>query len=131
MISQICNSYAEAIRKLRRDSSWKDGKPAFTCDLRYLRCMNELFTMTAHWIEIRGGDLSPQWVLSAFPEQEASIDHQDVCQKILNMQQHIPNGESLLLPMAMISRASLSTFPGTRHVYLMLLIILFFSFCAQ
>ena len=38
---------------------------------------------------------------------------------------YIPNGESILLPMAMISRAFLSTFPATRHVHLMLLIILF------
>ena len=37
--------------------------------------MKEYFAMTAHWIEIRGGELSPQWmlhqrVLGAFPMQE-------------------------------------------------------------
>ena len=96
MLSEISNLYAEEISKLRRDSSWKDAKPAFTCDLWHSRCMKEYFTiMTAHWIEIRGGELSPQWVLrqwvlSAFPVQDASIDHQDECQNMLNIQQLYP-----------------------------------------
>ena len=43
--------------------------------------MKEYFTMTAHWIEIRGGELSPQGVLGAFPLQGASIEHQGACKK--------------------------------------------------
>ena len=90
MLLQIPNLYAEEISKLRRDSSWKDAKPAFTCGLWHSRCMKEYFTMTAHWIEIRGGELSPQWVLrqrvlGAFPVQDASIDHQGECQNMLNI----------------------------------------------
>ena len=51
--------------------------------------------MTAHWIEIRGGELSAQWVLcqqvlGAFPVQDASIDHQGECQNMLNIQQLYP-----------------------------------------
>ena len=134
MLLQISNLYAEGISKLRRDSNWKDAKPAFTCDLWHSRCMKEYFTMTAHWIEIRGGELSPQWVLrqrvlGAFPVQDASIDHQDESQNIFNMQQPYPNGESISLPMAMISRAFLSTFPGTWRGHVMLLIILFWPVC--
>ena len=95
MLLQISNLYAAGISKLRRDSSWKDVKPAFTCDLWHSRCMKEYFTMTAHWIEIRGGELSPQWVLrqrvlGAFPVQDASIDHQGECQNMLNIQQLYP-----------------------------------------
>ena len=95
MVLQISNLYAEGISKLRRDSSWKDAKPAFTCDLWHSRCMKEYFTMTAHWIEIRGGELSPQWVLrqrvlGAFPVQDASMDHQGECQNMLNIQQLYP-----------------------------------------
>ena len=95
MLLQISNLYAEGISKLRRDSNWKDAKPAFTCDLWHSRCMKEYFTMTAHWIEIRGGELSPQWVLrqrvlGAFPVQDASIDHQGESQNIFNMQQPYP-----------------------------------------
>ena len=132
MLLQISNLYAEGISKLGGTSSWKDAKPAFTCDLWHSRCMEEYFTMTAHWIEIRGGELSPQWVLrqrvlGAFPVQDASIDHQGECQNMLNIQQLYPHGESILLPMAMISTAFLSTFPGTWHTHLMLLIILFLA----
>ena len=52
--------------------------------------MKEYFTMTSHWIEIRSGELSPQWalcqrVLGAFLVQDAFIDHQGECQNILNM----------------------------------------------
>ena len=37
--------------------------------------MKEYFAMTAHWVEIHGGELSPQWVLcqrvfGAFPLQD-------------------------------------------------------------
>ena len=95
MLLQISNLYAEGISKLRRDNSWKDAKPAFTCDLWHSRYMKEYFTMTGHWIEIRGGKLSPQWalrqrVLGAFPVKGASIDHQGECQIMLNIQQLYP-----------------------------------------
>ena len=81
IFSQISNLYAEGVRKLRSDNSWKDAKPAFTCDLWHSRCMKEYFTMTAHWIEIREDNLGSKWVLrnrvlGAFPVQEVSIDHQ-------------------------------------------------------
>ena len=51
--------------------------------------------MMDNWIEIRGGELSPQWVLrqwvlGAFLVQDASIDHQGESQNIFNMQQPYP-----------------------------------------
>ena len=62
-IQQVDNSQqsrVELISKLRRDSSWKDVKLAFTYNLWHLRCMKAYFTMTAHWIEIRGGALTTE-----------------------------------------------------------------------
>ena len=64
-----------------------------TCGIR--DCMKEYFTMTAHWIEICGCELSSQWVfcqrvLGAFPVQDASIDHQGECQNMLNIQKLYP-----------------------------------------
>ena len=73
MLLQISNLYAEGISKLRRDSSWKDAKPAFTCDLWHSRCMKEYFTMTAHWIEILVNSVtmgaSPTWRLAQVARQ--------------------------------------------------------------
>ena len=134
MLLQISNLYAEGISKLRRDSSWKDVKPAFTCDLWHLRCTKEYFTMTAHWIEIHGSELSPQWVLcqralGTFPMQDASIDHQGECQNIFNMHLPYPQWWINFAPYGNDFKAFLSTFPGTWHVHLMLLIILFWLVC--
>ena len=60
MVSEISSLYVELISNLRRDSSWKDVKLAFTYNLWHSRCIKAYFTMTAHCIEIRGGALSTE-----------------------------------------------------------------------
>ena len=72
MLSEISSLHVELISKLRRDSSWKDVKLAFTWHLWHSRCMKAYFTMTAHWIEIRKGALTtecmpPHQILDALP----------------------------------------------------------------
>ena len=101
-------------------------------DLWNSRCMKEYFTMTAHWIEIRGGELSPQWVLrqrvlGAFPVQDGSIDHQGECQSFLNMQHPYPQWWINFAPYGNDFKRFLSTFPRTWYAHLMLLIILFLA----
>ena len=63
--------------------------------------------MTTHWIEIRGGELSPQWVLrqrvlDAFRCKAHPLTTKASVKTFLICTSHIPNGESIFLPMAMI-----------------------------
>ena len=81
------------MKKLREDSTWKDAHPAFTCDLWHSRCMKEYFTMIAHWIEIGGSPLAPNWelrhrVLGSYAVQDSPIDHQGACTVCMPLSQN-------------------------------------------
>ena len=64
MFKMCCNAllitslHDEAVKTLHDDNSWKNANFTFTCNLWHSKCMKEDFTMTAHWIQISGTDLT-------------------------------------------------------------------------
>lgn len=56
-LCEITNQCEEPIKKICVENTWKEAIPWFIYDLWQFKCMEELFIITNHSIEIHDGEL--------------------------------------------------------------------------